>query len=146
MRMFTTATPLPCESSRPSLVSDNPNASGKRCGFPDENAQQQDGKFLFIQHLHKESEERGEDVTSYFIRRSVYLAFFGKPKNLGTDSHADSQQSAPSRANQAGSSASQGSEMDGVERPGEQRLEPEGIVQQETARREQERRDQELLE
>ena len=138
VRLFMTATPLPCESSSPSLVSDNPNASGKRCGFPDEDAQQQDRKFLFISYIHNESEQRGEDVTSYFVRRSVYLAFFGKPKMLGTHRNVDAQQSAPPGANQTRSSISQQSDMNGVEGSEDHRLE-----RQETARREQERQEQE---
>jgi hypothetical protein len=39
VRLFATAAPLPSEYSSPALVCDNPNAAGKRCGFPDEDAQ-----------------------------------------------------------------------------------------------------------
>jgi hypothetical protein len=57
MRLFTIAVPIPSESSSPALVSENTNASGYQCGFLDEDAQEQDTKFLFITHLHNESEE-----------------------------------------------------------------------------------------
>ncbi|KAL5331184.1 hypothetical protein ACEPPN_000713 [Leptodophora sp. 'Broadleaf-Isolate-01'] len=39
VRLFATTTPLPCEYSSPALVCDNPDAAGKRCGFPNEDAQ-----------------------------------------------------------------------------------------------------------
>ncbi|KAI0005613.1 hypothetical protein F4779DRAFT_633489 [Xylariaceae sp. FL0662B] len=45
-------------ASTPALVSNDAKAPGHRCGFPDNQA-------------------RGRAVTSYFVRRSVYLAFFG---------------------------------------------------------------------
>ncbi|KAH9204065.1 hypothetical protein DL95DRAFT_529407 [Leptodontidium sp. 2 PMI_412] len=79
----------PEEYSSPALVSDNPKAAGKRCGYPDEDAQQQDRKHLFIPHLHAENEEQGKAITSFFVRRSVYLAFFGDSADLGLDSGFD---------------------------------------------------------
>ncbi|ETN44455.1 uncharacterized protein HMPREF1541_10636 [Cyphellophora europaea CBS 101466] len=78
MRMFTTATPISRQNSNPTLVSDNPDAPGKRCGFPDGDSQQRDKEYLFIPHLHQREEEQGEYITSFFVRRSVYLAFLGK--------------------------------------------------------------------
>ncbi|KAH7308867.1 hypothetical protein BKA65DRAFT_414915, partial [Rhexocercosporidium sp. MPI-PUGE-AT-0058] len=84
-RLFTTATLIPWEYSAPALVSDDPKAAGKRCGFPDEDAQQQDRKHFFILYPHAESEEQGKEITSFFVRRSVYLAFFGNSADLGLD-------------------------------------------------------------
>jgi uncharacterized protein YjbI with pentapeptide repeats len=146
VRLFATATPLPSEYSSPALVCDNPVAAGNRCGFPDEDAQQQDSKYLFIPHLHAESEEEGEQITSFFVRRSIYLAFFGKSADLGIDSGPDLSPSPQHRAQRTGPSASQGLDMDGIERSMRQRLEREELDRAETERRErqeQERREHE---
>ncbi|PVH78800.1 hypothetical protein DL98DRAFT_655841 [Cadophora sp. DSE1049] len=39
----------------------------------------EDRQFLFVNHLHDERQEQGKSVTSFFVRKSVYLAFFGRP-------------------------------------------------------------------
>jgi hypothetical protein len=134
---------LPCEYSSPALVSDNPDASGNRCGFPDKDAQQEDSKFLFIPQLHNESDEQGEDVTSFFVRRSVYLAFFGKSVNLGMDSNPNHSQSPRQGTQQTGFSASQGL---GMGRSGQQRSDREELERAEAERRKQERQEQERRE
>jgi Protein of unknown function (DUF3723) len=142
VRLFATATPLPCEYSSPALVCDDPDAAGKRCGFPDEDAQEHDSKYLFLPHMHHESEEQGEEITSFFVRRSVYLAFFGKSADLGVDG-PDLPQSPQHRAQRTGALAAQGSEIEEIERSRRQRLEQERLDQE---RLEQERLDQERLE
>jgi len=76
--MFSTATPTRCERAGPALVADDPNASGNRCGSPDEQAHEEDVKSLFITSLHNAREEQGETITSFFVRRSVYFVFLGK--------------------------------------------------------------------
>jgi hypothetical protein len=85
VRMFLTATPLRAEQLSPVLVSDDPNASGNRCGFPDEQAWEEDSKLLFVSNLHNARREQGEAITSFFVRRSIYFAFFGKSMNLLTN-------------------------------------------------------------
>jgi hypothetical protein len=84
VRLFTTATPLSLEQSCPAFVSDDPAAAGVRCGFPDEEAHARDAKSLVIANLHAEVDEQGESVTSFFVRRSVYFAFFGRPSETRT--------------------------------------------------------------
>jgi hypothetical protein len=84
-RMFSTAIPLPLEQLSPALVSDDPDASGNRCGLPGEDAHKQDGKFLYMAALHTQRKEQGEGITSFFVRRSVYFAFFGKPEDVSAD-------------------------------------------------------------
>ncbi|KAK3933677.1 hypothetical protein QBC46DRAFT_222825, partial [Diplogelasinospora grovesii] len=46
----------------------------RRCGLPSENSYQRDRTLLFIQNLHQET--WSEDITSFFVRRSVYLSIF----------------------------------------------------------------------
>ncbi|KAK6380192.1 hypothetical protein LTS17_005381 [Exophiala oligosperma] len=161
--LFASATPLRCESSSPSVASENLDASGHRCGFPDEDAQQQDSKFLFISHLHKAVEDQGEDVTSYFVRRSVYMTFFGEAVNLGTDQGSDEEsgmdgfewmeqywQESPQTRDQGALQEHEFQEPEPVEqaRQLQKRLEQERLEQErlEAARQEQERLEQERLE
>jgi hypothetical protein len=67
--------------SSPSLASDSLKTPQTRCGFPDEDSYEQDRKSIFITHIHCDGEEEGEEITSFFVRRSVYLAFFGNIAN-----------------------------------------------------------------
>ncbi|KAH7379083.1 hypothetical protein BKA64DRAFT_243572 [Cadophora sp. MPI-SDFR-AT-0126] len=84
IRLFATATPLTLEQSSPAFVSDDPAAAGVRCGFPDEEAHARDAKSLVIANLHAEVDKQGESVTSFFVRKSVYFAFFGRPSETTT--------------------------------------------------------------
>jgi Protein of unknown function (DUF3723) len=51
----------------------------RRWGLPTTQAFEEDRDSLFISNLHDERDEEGEGITSFFVRRSVYLAFFGRP-------------------------------------------------------------------
>ena len=79
--LFDTAIPVPPVFSSPSLASDSLKTPENRCGFQDEDSYEQDRKSIFITHIHCEGEEQGEEITSFFVRRSVYLAFFGNIAN-----------------------------------------------------------------
>ena len=78
LRLFATAKLRDAERLCPALVSDGPDAAGNRCGFPDEEAHARDRKFLYINNLQADQGEQGESITSFFVRRSVYFAFFGE--------------------------------------------------------------------
>jgi hypothetical protein len=52
----------------------------QRCGLLNAQAHEEDRKFVFINNLYNESQEQGEGVTSFFVLRSKYFAFFGRPK------------------------------------------------------------------
>ena len=106
------AAPRLYEPSSPSLASENPDASGRRCGFPDEDAQKQDSRYLFLPYLHKTGEEQGEDVTSYFVRRSVYMAFFGETAELKLDWSSPIPQKAVFTENLEATSTYDSSQMD----------------------------------
>lgn len=81
VRLFDTAIPVPRVLSSPSLASDILKTPENRSGFPDEDSYEQDRKFIFITNMHCEGERQGEEITSFFVRRSVYLAFFGNIAN-----------------------------------------------------------------
>jgi hypothetical protein len=82
MEMFRTANPLNLVPETPLYTCDNPDASGNRCGFPTIAAEEQNRPFLFLNNLHKAPLEGGQNITSFFVRRSVYLSFFG---NIATN-------------------------------------------------------------
>ena len=48
--------------------------------------------------MHYKSKEQGEEITSFFVRRFVYLAFFGKLPDLGMDGGPDLFPSPPRRS------------------------------------------------
>jgi hypothetical protein len=64
---------------KPALVTDYPEASGERCGFADEEANERDRKYLFIKKMHTKDETEVLSITSFYVRRSIYFAFFGRP-------------------------------------------------------------------
>jgi hypothetical protein len=82
--LFATARPRNTEQSCPALVSDGPDTAGPRCGFPDEEAHARDRRCLYISNLQSDQEEQGESITSFFVRRSVYFAFFGRLAETST--------------------------------------------------------------
>jgi hypothetical protein len=49
-----------------------------RCGRPFENAQKDAKKSVYIQWLYDSKETRGRYITSFFVQRSAFLAFFGE--------------------------------------------------------------------
>ena len=51
----------------------------QRSGIPHIKAYKEDRYSLFISHLHDTQAYQDEGITSFFVRKSVYLAFFGKP-------------------------------------------------------------------
>ena len=92
MKVFSKARPLPAESASPSLVSEDAAAAGNRCGFPDQKCHEDDRKYLFIANLHRVGEGQADGVTSFFVRRSVYFAFFGRTARFNWDDASDTSQ------------------------------------------------------
>ncbi|KAI9770687.1 MAG: hypothetical protein M1839_003071 [Geoglossum umbratile] len=75
------------EQSGPLLVTSGLGlARDHRCGPPRARDFEEDRRSIFIRYLHDEQEVRGEGVTSFFVLKSRYFAFFDKPRiaNRGT--------------------------------------------------------------
>ena len=73
----------------PPLVTPGPGvARAKRCGIPRNRAYDEDRGSLFINHLHDGRQDQGEGITSFFVRRSVYFAFFGRPATTPANGHS----------------------------------------------------------
>ena len=67
------------------LVTDGPGETkDRRYGFPGIRDYEADQKFLFIDHLYDPKEEQGEGITSFYVRKFVYLDYFGRPQSTAT--------------------------------------------------------------
>jgi hypothetical protein len=51
----------------------------KRKGIPQTGIYRADKSSLYLKRLYSTCEDQSDEVTSFFVRRSVYFAFFGKP-------------------------------------------------------------------
>jgi hypothetical protein len=72
----------------PLYVTSGPGvAMPHRSGIPCTRAYEEDRDSLFVTHLYSEEQYRGEGITSFFVRKSVYLAFFSRL--LGTSGGVD---------------------------------------------------------
>ena len=81
---------------KPLLVTEGPDvARDRRYGVPRSSSYDETCNFLFIDHLHDEKEVNGESITSFFVQRSIYLAFFGRPKRSLLDKTANNQDLPP---------------------------------------------------
>jgi hypothetical protein len=70
-------------SEGPFLVTSGPGEEkSRRRGVPLISAYDAELEFLFINHLDDENPVRGEGITSFFIRKYIYLAFFGRPAGM----------------------------------------------------------------
>lgn len=76
---FCTARDITEEEARLTFKNECSNKAPKRCGIPRTQDYEQDQPLLFLDNLHDYKEEIGGQMTSFFTRRSVYLAFFGEP-------------------------------------------------------------------
>ncbi|KAB8227896.1 uncharacterized protein BDW43DRAFT_292769 [Aspergillus alliaceus] len=71
---------IPCEPERsPELLADSTVKARARCGTPQKRTHKQDNLHLFIDYLHNDEVTISQTITSFFVRRCVYFAFFGKP-------------------------------------------------------------------
>lgn len=107
-----------------------------RCGYPTESTFENDRQLLSMHNLHVAYEDisaKGGQITSFFVIRSQYLAFFGNEERKGSVS-------TPSRAHQLSDeqSPARGEESEG-EGPEEERNEEE---QEEEAQQEHEKHEE----
>ncbi|KAJ5900128.1 hypothetical protein N7495_004872 [Penicillium taxi] len=66
----------------PDLLADSIVKPRVRAGVPQTRTQKQDNGLLFLDYLHTDVEVT-DTITSFFVRRCVYFAFFGKPAQNG---------------------------------------------------------------
>ena len=69
------------------LLADSTVKPRARRGMPQTRTHKQDSPFLFLDRLHADDFGFSDTITSFFVRRCVYFAFFGKPaRPVPTDS------------------------------------------------------------
>lgn len=74
------------EIFKPLLVTNDARAKKKRrCELSNVKKYVKDSKSLFVNHLHDVDEEQSEGITSFFVRKFIYFAFFGKPSPLSLE-------------------------------------------------------------
>ena len=65
------------ERSKPSFVIEGPVESFKRrSGRPFDLIYEQSQCYLFLDDMHSKDKRRGRGITLFFVRRSIYMAFF----------------------------------------------------------------------
>ncbi|PYI07382.1 hypothetical protein BO78DRAFT_313232 [Aspergillus sclerotiicarbonarius CBS 121057] len=88
------ASAVPCtEEVVDELIADASVTSNARCGLPRTRVHCQDRRYLFVDHLHADTGWSGDQISTLFVRRCVYFAFFGpcsttSSAELGEDSPA----------------------------------------------------------
>ncbi|KAH7111054.1 hypothetical protein B0J11DRAFT_473541 [Dendryphion nanum] len=78
-RLFSEAQPTTVEQGSIAVEMDCSDGPPRRSGIPFAQDHERDRLSLFIDKLHNTNEEQCGEMSSFFIRRSVYFAFFGKP-------------------------------------------------------------------
>jgi hypothetical protein len=79
-QIFDTAIAKPDPGGKPTLFIDGPGeAIPRRCGRVFENAYKRNRKLLFLRSIFDPAAGEGSGISSFFVRRSVFLAFFGGP-------------------------------------------------------------------
>ena len=69
----------PSVQSKPVYVVDGPGeCQERRCACPFDLAYEQSKEFLFLDNMHSTDKSQGSSIQSVFVRRSVYLAYFGR--------------------------------------------------------------------
>jgi hypothetical protein len=79
VNLFSAAQPLTVEQARAAVEMDYLDTPPKRCGIPHTQDHERDELPLFVDILHNTDEEQCDEMSSSFIRRSVYFAFSGQP-------------------------------------------------------------------
>ncbi len=70
---------LPSGQSKPTFVVDGPGEDlERRCACPFDLAYEQSKEFLFLDNMHSTDKSQGSGIQPVFVRRSVYLAYFGR--------------------------------------------------------------------
>jgi hypothetical protein len=82
VNLFSAAQPVTVEQARAAVEIDYSDILPKRCGIPRTQDHERDKLSLFVDRLHNTDEKQCDEMSSFFIRRSVYFAFFGKPSCL----------------------------------------------------------------
>jgi hypothetical protein len=135
-------------SEGPFLVTSGPGeAKSRRGGAPFVSAYDAELEYLFVDHLHDEKVVHGEGITSFFVRKHIYLAFFGRPAKMSA-MHSDCRHSSPGLEQDQpdGLGRNQSPRAPDFEEDADLFVQDTGPSQEEREQREQERREREQRE
>lgn len=105
------------ELSRPILVVDGAGESAeRRYACPFDLAYEQSRGFLFLNNMHSVDNSQGSSVTPFFVRRSVYLTFFGRLVSGHSDSDPSTTYPRVGESHAASTSTSRGLPSDQSQR------------------------------
>jgi hypothetical protein len=94
--------PLPIlntQKKNPLLVTTGPGETIKqRCGLPHIKTFEEDRKYLFLHNLCEERDETGEGITSFFVLKSWFAAFFDPPQWMRPVRSTESSNAPPPQA------------------------------------------------
>lgn len=76
------------------LLADSTVKPRARCGMPRTRTHKQDSRLFFLDRLHADDVGVADTITSFFIRRCIYFAFFGKPARPGPTNSEQTGESA----------------------------------------------------
>ncbi|CAN9192860.1 unnamed protein product [Alternaria alternata] len=90
---FGTATPITAEHAEATPRISYSDRPPHRCGKPRQEDHAAEGPSLFVRELHEDGGERLVGITPFFIRRSVYWAFFGRRNVMNANESTVGQES-----------------------------------------------------
>jgi flagellar biosynthesis GTPase FlhF len=136
-----TAQEITEEEAAAAFQTDYCDGPPRRCAIPKTQDYKRDKPLLFLDKLHDTGEEQYDEITPFFILRSVYLAFFWKPKLAGVSNSSGHRPRTP-----APDMLEVGSEMEANRQQRQTEEERQRQVEQEQRRQvEEERARQERL-
>jgi hypothetical protein len=92
---FSTAKLLTEKETKEVLEVESHDRPPRRCGIPEPKDHKHDRLSLFLDKLHRTNEQEFLEIGSFFIRRSVYFAFFGRSLATTNRSTTPEQTRAP---------------------------------------------------
>jgi hypothetical protein len=90
---FGTATPITAEHAEATPRTSYSDRPPHRCGKPRKEDHDAERSSLFVRELHEDGGERLVGITPFFIRRSVYWAFFGRRNVMNANESTVGQES-----------------------------------------------------
>ena len=139
--------PIARLSTAPVLVTSGPGEKLKRrSGLPVIETFHEDHGFLFLKHLHNDQDHHGEGITSFFVLKSIYLAYMGRPTHGLTftdlNNHGNSESMQPNLAAQERQEQEQREREQARQEQARQEQARQEQARQEQARQEQARQEQ----
>ena len=141
------ASPIARSSTAPVLVTSGPGEKLKRrSGLPVVETFHEDRGYLFLKHLHNDQDHHGEGITSFFVLKSIYLAYMGRLTHGLTFNDLNNRGNSGSMQPNLAAQERQERERERDQRERDQREREQEQRERDRARREQARQERERQE